>query len=224
MSHHHFQAGKYSFPIEKANAKAFYKKNRVKIEILDWPVAAIKLSANNENKILDKMEDIYKVWKDYTKEDIQLFSKTDDVHHNSFSIMVKLDGSDFSVYMIFRNNYKNDEFPIGLYHIDPSRFHIRKDNLGLFDVLGLGILPRNLYEEVNIIKDILLKKESINNYPKLNKHQEWINELHKKVNNNNIDDLLKEEIGQVFVRMLEDANVFKFGSHEDFISMIEKAI
>lgn len=224
LSHHHFQAGKYSFPIEKANAKAFYKKNRVKIEILDWPMAAIKLSANNENKILDKMEDIYKVWKDYTKQDIQLFSKTDEIQHNSFSIMVKLDGSDFSVYMILRNNYKNDKFPMGLYHIDPSNFHIKKDNLALFDVLGLGILPGTLYEEVNIIKDILLEKETINNYPNLSKHQEWINELQRKVKKDKIDDFLKEEIGQVYVKMLEDANVFKFGSHEDFISMIEKAI
>jgi UDPglucose--hexose-1-phosphate uridylyltransferase len=113
---------------------------------------------------------------------------------------------------------------MGLYHIDPSRFHIKKDNLGLFDVLGLGILPGTLYEEVNNIKDILLKKESLDEYPKLKKHQEWINELDKKVKDDNIDDLLKEEIGQVYVKMLESANVFKFGSHEDFISMIEKAI
>lgn len=224
LSHYHFQGGKFDFPIEKANAKAFYKKNRVKIELLDWPVAAIKLSANNENKILDKMEDIYKVWKDYANEDIMIKPKSDDSQHNSLTIMVKLDGSNFNVYMIFRNNATNLEYPKGIFHTHPSRSHIKDDYLGLFDVLGMGILPGNLHEEVNLIKDVLLNNQSIDLYPQLKKHGQWIKSLQEDDYDGHIDDYLKMEIGKVFENILKDANVFKFGTDEDFISMIEKAI
>lgn len=223
LSHHHFQAGRYDFPIEKARVVKKYKVNRVSIEVLDWPVATIRLIGNNENRLLDTVHYIYENWKKYHNESLKIFSETSQVHQ-SITPFVKLDGLKFNFYMVFRNNFTNDDLPHGLFHPSPEKFHIKKENIGLFEVMGMAILPGRLVEEIELIKDVLLKNKSLNDYRQLDKHADWIKEMMSKSLPDNLDEYIKMEIGRIFEQMLEDVNVFKYGDQKDFISFVEKAI
>lgn len=222
LSHHHFQGGRHDFPIEKARVLTTIKKNRMKVEVLDWPLSVIRIVGNNENKILDLVGQIFDFWINYNNESINIFSKTD-TFHNAVTPIVKLDGANYNFYMIFRNNYTNKEFPYGMYHPDPSRFHIKKENIGLIETMGLAILPGRLEEEIEMIKKVLVNKESIDSYPELEKHRKWIKTMENK-DLDNIDEFLKNEIGRIFEEVLEDCNVFKYGTNEDFINFVNKAI
>ncbi|MDY0138746.1 MAG: UDP-glucose--hexose-1-phosphate uridylyltransferase [Candidatus Izemoplasmatales bacterium] len=222
LSHHHFQGGRHDFPIEKARVLTTIKKNRMKVEVLDWPLSVVRIVGNNENKILDLVGQIFDFWINYSNESINIFSKTDTLH-NAVTPIVKLDGANYNFYMIFRNNYTNKEFPYGMYHPDPSRFHIKKENIGLIETMGLAILPGRLEEEIEMIKKVLVNKESIDSYPELEKHRKWIKTMENK-DLDNIDEFLKNEIGRIFEEVLEDCNVFKYGTNEDFINFVNKAI
>jgi len=223
LSHHHFQGGRHHFPIEDARVLRTYKTHRVKVEILDWPMAAIRLVGNNENKLLDVMEYMFKAWQNYHNESLNIFAHTDEPHQ-TITPIVKLDGLKFNVYMVFRNNYTNKERPYGLFHPDPTRFHIKKENIGLIEVMGMAILPGRLLNEIDLIKEVLLNKVDVNDYPELEKHQAWIEKLQKEDLPDDVDHFLRMEVGRIFEAILEDCNVFKFGSNEDFISFVEKAI
>ncbi|MCF7923786.1 MAG: galactose-1-phosphate uridylyltransferase [Candidatus Izimaplasma sp.] len=223
LSHHHFQGGRFDFPIESARVIKKYKKNRVNIEVLDWPMATIRFSGNNENRILDMVNQVYQYWQTYTNEEIMVFAKTNE-EHNTVTPIVKLNGSNYNFYMILRNNYTTKEFPYGLFHTKPERFHIKKENIGLIEVMGMAILPGRLMEELELIKDVLNQEKKISDDDLLLKHSKWIEELQSKNINEDIDIYLRDDIGRIFENMLEDANVFKFGDINNFLDFVEKAI
>ena len=223
LSHHHFQGGRYDFPIEKARVLKKYKTNRVTIEVLDWPMSTIRLVGNNENRLLDVAHYIFENWKKYNNEALQIYAHTNE-DHNTVTPIVKLDGLKFNFYMVFRNNYSSKDLPFGLFHPRPDLFHIKKENIGLIEVMGLAILPGRLKEELEMIKEVISLKKDIFDYPELSKHSLWIESLKSKELPSDIDEYLKMEIGKKFEQILEDCNVFKFGEQKDFISFIEKAI
>lgn len=222
LNHHHFQGGKYDFPIEKSLTIEKFKRRRVEVEVLDWPMAAIKIVSNNENNVLDMANQIFKYWLDYSNEDINIFAQTDELH-NTVTPIVKLDGASYNFYMIFRNNYSNEEFPYGMYHPNPSRFHIKKENIGLIEAMGMAILPGRLLQELEMIKKVIVNKESFDKYPELIKHYEWIDSLKDK-EIEDWDQFLKLEVGRIFEEVLEDCNVFKYGKKQDFVDFVKKAI
>jgi UDPglucose--hexose-1-phosphate uridylyltransferase len=222
LNHHHFQGGKYDFPIEKSLTLDKFKKRRIEVEVLDWPMAAIKIISNNENHVLDMANQIYEYWLNYSNEEINIFAKTDEIH-NTVTPIVKLDGANYNFYMIFRNNYSNEEFPYGMYHPNPSHFHIKKENIGLIEAMGMAILPGRLLEELELIKKVIISKENIENYPELIKHKEWFDSLKDK-EIEDWDQFLKLEVGRIFEEVLEDCNVFKYGKKQDFIDFVKKAI
>lgn len=222
LNHHHFQGGKYDFPIEKATVLAMFKRKGLKIEVLNWPMAAIKIIGNNENKILDMASQIFDDWQKYNNDSINIFAHTKE-DHNTVTPIVKLDGADYNFYMIFRNNYTNDEFPYGMYHPNPSRFHIKKENIGLIEAMGMAILPGRLLHELELIKQIILEKKPLSDFPELEKHQMWFESI-KNVQADDLDLFLKNEVGRIFEGVLEDCNVFKYGSNQDFINFVNKAI
>jgi len=220
LNHHHFQGGRYDFPIEKALVLASFKKRGLEIEVLDWPLAAIKIIGNNENKILDMVNQIFEFWQNYSDENLQIYAKTNDCH-NTVTPIVKLDGSKYNFYLIFRNNYTNEEFPYGLYHPKPERFHIKKENIGLIEAMGMAILPGRLLSEIELIKKTIINQEDPNKYEELNKHLAWIQSIE---NTENLEECLKQDVGRIFEQVLEDCNVFKHGCNQDFINFVNKAI
>ncbi|MCK4551391.1 MAG: UDP-glucose--hexose-1-phosphate uridylyltransferase [Tenericutes bacterium] len=224
LGHHHFQGGRYDFPIEKARVLRKYKRRKVEVEILDWPMAAIKVSSNNENALLDMVSDIYKAWYKYENQNIKIYSHTDE-DHNTVTPILKLDGAKYNFYIILRNNYSTEEQPYGLYHPREELFHIKKENIGLIEVMGLAILPGRLVEELNLIEDCLLNNKDPKEYKELEKHLTWIESLKEmKINKDEIQAVMKQDIGHIFEQVLEDCNVFKYGTKEDLLRFIEKVV
>lgn len=223
LSHHHFQGGKHHFPIENAKVLASFKRRKVEIEVLDWPMAAIKLISNNENQLLDMAEQVFDYWRKYTNEELNIFAETDEPH-NTVTPIIRLDGSKYNFYIIFRNNFANDDLPYGMYHPNPKRFHIKKENIGLIEVMGLAILPGRLLNELEMIKEVILNNKDIKDYEELEKHKNWIKELENNADINDLDNYLRNNVSQIFEEVLEDCNVFKYGSKQDFIDFVNKAI
>ncbi|XFA99571.1 galactose-1-phosphate uridylyltransferase [Candidatus Izemoplasma sp. B36] len=224
LGHHHFQGGRYDFPIEKARVLQKYKKRKVEIEILDWPMAAIRVSSNNENALLDMVSDIYKAWYKYENKDLQIYSKTEE-DHNTVTPILKLNGAKYNFYIVLRNNYSTKEKPYGLFHPREELFHIKKENIGLIEVMGLAILPGRLVKELDLIEDCLINNKDPKTFNELEKHLDWINHL-KEMNipNEQINETLKKEVGRIFEEVIEDCNVFKYGTNEDLFRFIEKII
>ncbi len=224
LGHHHFQGGRYEFPIEKATVLQKYKRRKVEIEVLDWPMAVIRVSSNNENALLDTVNDIYKAWYKYENKELNIFSKTEE-DHNTVTPIIKLDGAKYRFYVVLRNNYSTEEEPYGLYHPRKELFHIKKENIGLIEVMGLAILPGRLVNELDLIEDCLINNKDITKYPELEKHIPWVNSLKEKsVKNEELNEVLKQEVGHIFEQVLEDCNVFKYGTKEDLYRFIEKVI
>lgn len=223
LNHHHFQGGNYEFPIEKSQVLEKFKKRKVTIEVLDWPMAAIRVIGNNENHVLDMVNQIFDFWVEFNNQELNIFAKTDS-EHNTITPIVKLDGSNYNFYIIFRNNFTNEEFPYGMYHPNPSRFHIKKENIGLIEAMGMAILPGRLLNELELIKKVLRKEIGIGDYEDLKKHKPWLESLNMDLENIDLDMFLKQEVGRIFEEVLEDCNVFKYGEKTDFINFVNKAI
>lgn len=224
LSHYHFQGGRYDFPIENARVLRSYKKKRVQIEILDWPLSVVRITGKNEFDVLDYVNIIFSAWKQYTNESLSIFAKTDN-YHNTITPIVKLKDGSYQFYVVLRNNITTPERPYGLFHPRDEYFHIKKENIGLIEVMGLAVLPGRLKAELDLIKNCLLNNEDPNQYQDLIKHISWIEEIkHKNYSADQIDDFLKAEVGAVFEKVLEDCGVFKSKDISYFSDFIEKAI
>ncbi|MBI9009838.1 MAG: UDP-glucose--hexose-1-phosphate uridylyltransferase [Tenericutes bacterium] len=225
LGHHHFQGGRYDFPIEKARVLQKYKANRkVTVEVLDWPMAVIRVSSDNENALLDEVNKIYEAWYNYENKDISIFKHTDQ-DHNTVTPILKLNGAQYQFYIVLRNNYATEDQPYGWYHPRKERFHIKKENIGLIEVMGLAILPGRLVEELDLIKDCLINNKDPKEFPELEKHLPWIEELKEKnISQDELSETLRQEVGHIFEQVLEDCNVFKYGSKEDLYRFVEKII
>ena len=224
LGHHHFQGGKYDFPIEKARVLQRYKKRKVEIEILDWPMSVIRVSSNNENALLDQVNEIYKAWYNYENKDLAIFKHTD-ADHNTVTPILKLNGAKYQFYIVLRNNFATEDKPYGLYHPRKELFHIKKENIGLIEVMGLAILPGRLVKELDLIEDCLLNDKNPKEYKELEKHLPWIEEIKQKnIKPEELSEALKQEVGHIFEQVLEDCNVFKNGTNEDLFRFVEKII
>jgi UDPglucose--hexose-1-phosphate uridylyltransferase len=224
LNHYHFQGGRASFPIEKARVLSHYKKAKVEIEILDWPLSVIRVVGNNEYKVLDMVNQITNYWKDYTNPDLSIYAYTE-VPHNTVTPIVKLHESKYHFYIVLRNNLTTKDRPYGLFHPRESYFHIKKENIGLIEVMGLAILPGRLESELDEIKNILLNNENLENYPHLNYHRDWILSMQRmEFDKDSIDEFLHEQVGSIFEKVLEDCGVFKKSDRKAFIQFVEKAI
>jgi len=224
LNHYHFQGGRAAFPIEKARVLAKYKKHHVEVEVLDWPLSVIRVIGQNENKVLDMVNQIFEVWKQYSNPDCSIFAHTDSPH-NTVTPIVKLDGANYQFYVVLRNNYTTKERPYGLFHPRDEYFHIKKENIGLIEVMGKAILPGRLKHELDEIKTILSKQNTIDDYPDLEGHRAWIETLQKNdFDVLHLDQYLEDQVGVVFEKVLEDCGVFKTEHRQDFLNFVQKAI
>lgn len=215
LSHDHFQGGNYEFAMAKAPVeREFTVKGYedVKAGIVKWPLSVIRLSCADEKRIIDLADHILKAWRCYTDEEAYVFAETDGEPHNTITPIARKRGDMYELDLALRNNITTPECPLGLYHPHNELHHIKKENIGLIEVMGLAVLPSRLKEEMEILSDYIVNGKDIRSNEKIEKHADWVDEFRPKypvINAGNVDAVLKEEIGIVFKKVLEDAGVFK---------------
>lgn len=215
LSHDHFQGGNYEFAMAKAPVeREFTVKGYedVKAGIVKWPLSVIRLSCADEKRIIDLADHILKAWRGYTDEAAYVYADTDGEPHNTITPIARKRGDMYELDLALRNNITTPECPLGLYHPHNELHHIKKENIGLIEVMGLAVLPSRLKEEMEILSDYIVNGKDIRSNEKIEKHADWVDEFRPKydvINADNVDAIIKEEIGIVFKKVLEDAGVFK---------------
>jgi UDPglucose--hexose-1-phosphate uridylyltransferase len=225
LSHYHFQGGRYDFPIEKSRILKNWRKRHVDIEILLWPVSSIRLIGSDPRMILEMVNRLFESWKEYTNESLGIFAKTDGEPHNTITPIVKFVDGEYHFYVVLRNNLATPERPYGVFHPRSEYFHIKKENIGLIEVMGLAVLPGRLKAELDLIKKCLLEGADPHVAPELEKHLPWIEELKQRsFDPATIDSDLEKEVGAIFERVLEDCGVFKDDQLLEFVRFVESAL
>ena len=215
LTHDHFQGGHYEFAMERAEMEKEFVipgYEDVKAGIVHWPLSVIRIQSKDEKRLIDLADHILKKWRGYTDEEAYIFAETDGEPHNTITPIARKKGDVYELDLTLRNNITTEECPLGLYHPHNEYHHIKKENIGLIEVMGLAVLPSRLKAEMEHLSECLIKKEEVGQYEDLKKHEAWVNEIKAKyedINAENVMDILKEEIGQVFVKVLEDAGVYK---------------
>ena len=215
LSHDHFQGGNYEFamanaPVEREFTVKGYED--VKAGIVKWPLSVIRLSCADEKRIIDLADHILKAWRGYTDEAAYVFAETDGEPHNTITPIARKRGDMYELDLALRNNITTPECPLGLYHPHNELHHIKKENIGLIEVMGLAVLPSRLKEEMEVLSDYIVNGKDIRSNEKIEKHADWVEAFRPKydvINSDNVDAIIKEEIGIVFKKVLEDAGVFK---------------
>ncbi len=215
LSHDHFQGGAYHFAMEKAPILRSFSIEGfadVSCGIVKWPLSCIRLSSKNSESLVDLADLILSLWRSYTDESAYIFAATGEERHNTITPIARKRGEYFELDLVLRNNIRTKEHPLGLYHPHERLHHIKKENIGLIEVMGLAVLPSRLKAEMAGVKEAILKKENLHQMEALAKHADWIDEILQKydrIEENNIDEILEREIGLVFLQVLEDAGVYK---------------
>ncbi len=215
LSHDHFQGGHYTFAMEKAPIiKEFTISGfeDVKAGIVKWPLSVIRLQCKDEKRIIDLAEHILNVWRGYTDESAFIFADTDGEAHNTITPIARKRGELFELDLALRNNITTEEHPLGVYHPHAYLHHIKKENIGLIEVMGLAVLPSRLKGEIEQLANYIVAGKDIRSNLELAKHADWVEEFSKnypEINNDNINEILQQEIGKVFCKVLECAGVYK---------------
>lgn len=215
LTHDHFQGGNYTFAM--ANAPMEIKITipgfeDVEAGIVKWPLSVIRIRHRDTKKLIDLAEHILHEWRQYTDADAFVFANTNGEPHNTITPIVRKKEDIYEMDLTLRNNITTEECPLGVYHPHAQYHNIKKENIGLIEVMGLAILPSRLKMEMEMIADCLVNQKEIEIYEELKKHKEWIEQFSKKydiITMETVYDILKEEIGQVFIGVLEDAGVYK---------------
>ncbi len=215
LSHDHFQGGRYVFAMEKAPYESTFTVpgyEDVEAGIVHWPLSVIRLRGEDDARIIDLADHILKAWRGYTDEAAFIFAETDGEPHNTITPIARKRDGKFELDLALRNNITTDECPLGVYHPHAEYHHIKKENIGLIEVMGLAILPARLKTEMALLAECLTGDKRMEDYPELEQHAEWARDIAARrtdLNKDTVDDILKEEIGHVFVHVLEDAGVYK---------------
>ena len=171
-------------------------------------MSVIRLSSENRVQLADACGHILEVWKNYSDENAGIFSHTDGIPHNTITPIARICNSGFECDLVLRNNLTSDERPLGIFHPNPSLHHIKKENIGLIEVMGLAVLPSRLAKELDVLKKSMILHE----IPENSSHAEWakkILEEYPDFNSENADSIIKSEVGKVFEQVLCDCGVFK---------------
>ena len=215
LTHDHFQGGHYTFAMEKAPVEqevTIPGYEDVKAGIVKWPLSVIRLSAPDTERIIDLADHILKTWRGYTDEEAFIYAETEGEPHNTITPIARKRGNQYELDLVLRNNITTKEHPLGVYHPHAQLHHIKKENIGLIEVMGLAVLPARLKGEMELLKEYILEKKNIRSNEQIAKHADWVEEFlpsYPEVHADNIDHILEEEVGKVFVKVLEDAGVYK---------------
>ena len=215
LSHDHFQGGHYTFAMAKAPiVETFTVKGYedVTAGIVKWPLSVIRLQGTDEKRIIDLADHILGAWRSYTDEEAFIFAETDGQPHNTITPIARKRGDLYELDLTLRNNITTEEHPLGVYHPHAALHHIKKENIGLIEVMGLAVLPARLKGELELLKEYILEGKDIRSNESIEKHADWVEEFlpsYPDVNEENIEGILQQEVGKVFCQVLEDAGVYK---------------
>ncbi len=215
LSHDHFQGGRYEFAMAKAPVShSFVIKGfeDVKSGIVKWPMSVIRLSGKDTDRIVELADKILTAWRGYSDREAFIFAETDGVPHNTITPIARKRDEEYQMDLVLRNNITTEEHPLGVYHPHAGLHHIKKENIGLIEVMGLAVLPARLKGEMERLKAALLAGKDLREDPVLAKHADWAEEFsgrYGRLDASNIDKIIETEIGQVFKQVLEDAGVYK---------------
>ncbi|MEI3229564.1 MAG: UDP-glucose--hexose-1-phosphate uridylyltransferase [Lachnospiraceae bacterium] len=215
LSHDHFQGGHYEFAMAKAPVEkeiSFEGFSDVKAGIVKWPMSVIRLDCADKDRLIELADKILSAWRGYTDEAAFVFAETDGEPHNTITPIARKRGDLFELDLVLRNNITTEEHPLGVYHPHAKLHHIKKENIGLIEVMGLAVLPARLKDEMAALQEAILNGKDLRSDKALEKHADWVEEFLPKydtVTKDNIEEIIKKEIGLVFSEVLEDAGVYK---------------
>ncbi len=212
LSHEHFQGGHFTFPMEVApveQAVAFKGYEDIRAGIVKWPMSVIRLTGADPERVADLADKILAKWRGYTDEAAFIYAETGGVPHNTITPIARRRGADYELDLVLRNNITTDEHPLGVYHPHAELHHIKKENIGLIEVMGLAVLPARLKGELSALAEALVSGAPLTGA--LEKHAPWAEELQTRYTftPENAAGILETEVGRVFARVLEHAGVYK---------------
>lgn len=215
LSHDHYQGGHYTFPMAVAPIEKEYKFDgfpEVEAGRVKWPMSTIRIKSENRKQLIDLAEKILATWRKYSDESVGVLAETD-APHNTITPIGRRRGNAYELDLVLRNNRTSEEHPLGIYHPHAEVHHIKKENIGLIEVMGLAVLPARLKDEMAHVKENLLKGTAdISGIEDISKHADWYKKIREKysdINEGNVDEILRKEIGLVFSLVLSHAGVFK---------------
>ena len=214
LSHDHFQGGHYTFAMERAEiekAVSFPGFDDVTAGIVKWPMSVIRLRCADDKRLVDLAEKILTAWRAYSDPAAGIFAETDGEPHNTITPIARKRGDQYELDLVLRNNLTTEEFPLGVFHPHPELHHIKKENIGLIEVMGLAVLPSRLKSELSQLAEVLVSGGDLRADEAIAKHADWAEELKQRYTftAENVMDILHTEVGRVFARVLEDAGVYK---------------
>ncbi len=215
LSHEHFQGGRYTFAMERAEIEESFSIEgypTVTAGIVKWPMSVIRLSSVDKAVLADCCDKVLRAWRGYSDPDAFIFAETDGTPHNTITPIARRNGDLYVCDLVLRNNITTPERPMGLYHPAPELHHIKKENIGLIEVMGLAVLPSRLAKEIELLCDAILKGISIRDTASISHHADWAEKLiadHPKMDESNVRAIIEEGIGEVFSKVLLDAGVYK---------------
>ena len=214
LAHDHFQGGRYTFAMEKAPVErevSFRGFGDVKAGTVKWPMSVIRLRAADPERLTELADRILSAWRCYTDASAVIFAETDGTPHNTITPIARRRGEDFELDLVLRNNLTTEEYPLGLYHPHQELHHIKKENIGLIEVMGLAVLPSRLKEELSAVAEALVSGSDLRASEITEKHADWADSFRGDyvITAENASDIVKKETGKVFARVLEHAGVYK---------------
>ena len=214
LSHDHFQGGGYVFAMAKAPYDRMFTLpgyEELNVGIVKWPMSVIRLQGKDIDRITEAADYILSAWRGYTDEEAFIFSETDGAPHNTITPIARMHEDLYELDLVLRNNITTDECPWGVYHPSADLHHIKKENIGLIEVMGLAVLPARLRKEMAELEEYILNKKDIRSNEILEKHAEWVDKWinHYEITEANIHAIVQDEISKVFVKILECAGVYK---------------
>ena len=216
LSHEHFQGGNYTFAMATAPVEYEFSMSKfpaIKAGIVKWPMSVIRLRSADRAQLEKACSHILSAWRGYSDESVGIFAFSGETPHNTITPIARKNGNEYECDLVLRNNRTDEERPLGIFHPNPTLHHIKKENIGLIEVMGLAVLPSRLKEEMKLLADVLVNKgiAAVRADETLEKHADWAEEFASRNNitADNVTDIINKEIGAVFAQVLEDAGVFK---------------
>ncbi len=216
LSHDHYQGGRYTFAMEEAPVEKTYTVKDyedIKVGRVKWPMSVIRISSSNKERLIDLADHILSEWRKYSDERVDILSHSGDEPHNTITPISRKRDGNYELDLVLRSNRTTEEYPLGIFHPHNEVHHIKKENIGLIEVMGLAVLPARLKNELLEIKECLLNKAAdIKDRESIKKHADWYKYLlqqYKDINEGNVEAVLKKEVGIIFTKVLDHAGVFK---------------
>ena len=215
LAHEHFQGGHYEFAMERAGIRkevSIAGFPEVEAGIVEWPMSVIRIRHEEPEVLVAAATHILDAWRGYTDEKAFVFAETDGEPHNTITPIARMRDGKYELDLVLRNNITTEEYPLGVYHPHQELHHIKKENIGLIEVMGLAVLPARLKEEMQRLGEFIVEGKDIAADEQLAKHAEWVEQFLQKyddVNADNVEEIIQKEIGIVFMQVLEHAGVYK---------------